>query len=375
MLPNSNIINSPCLIIICAGLLCTIGCAGAGFNEDISSMKNCRSYRASSYDKSGGNTDYWWVQPGQSRDILNVKAPGCVKHIWMTTPSKKCSATWYQGSLETTMIRMYWDGEKQPSVDVPLGIFFCCPFDTTREFVSKAVVVAPYDGRGFNMYFPMPFSKSARIELVNYSKKNKFRIYFHINYVLYHNDKAVSNKGRFHARYRKEKLVRGKDHVILDTKGRGQYAGTVIAIDTGIRGDRNKYTDKYPGMCGAWWEGDETFVVDGKPVIHGTGTEDYFGSSWSYADGQAFCAPEFGAAMCGYHPRDYGRWCLYHWHFSNPIAFQKSLKFSIEHGHDNLFVIAPYQSVAYWYQQEPHQPYPLYEPDADDISEPLTEAK
>ena len=322
--------------------------------SDLAELKDFAAYKASSYDITGGNSDSWHIAPGQSRTIFEGKGPGCVRHIWMTTPSKLVSGSWFEGSLETTMIRMYWDGESTPSVDVPLGMFFCAPFDTAREFKSDAVVLAPLDGRGFNMYFPMPFAQSARIELVNTNPKKEFRIYFGIDWAQYPKESDVKNQGYFHAAYRKQELKKGEDAVLLEVAGRGHYVGTVVAFDTGVRGDAEAYAEqlKKAPQQSYWWEGDERITVDGQTTHHGTGTEDYFCSAWSYLDGQPFTAGQFGAVMNGYNNRDYGRWCLYRWHLSDPIPFGKSFRFSLEHGPGNDFTMVPYQSVAYWYQKE-----------------------
>ena len=59
------------------------------------------------------------------------------------------------------LLRIYWDGEKTPSVDCPLVDFFCDP-NGTREVVNTAMVNVRH---GFNEYFPMPFRKSARVVL------------------------------------------------------------------------------------------------------------------------------------------------------------------------------------------------------------------
>jgi hypothetical protein len=325
----------------------------------LAELRDYTSWRASSEnDDFSSNEDWWMIEPGQGRDILNVSGCGTISHIWLTTPSLKCSKSWYSGSLETTEIRMYWDGEDQPSVAVPLGAFFCAPFDTAREFVSTPIVLAPLDGRGFNMYFPMPFASSARIELVNHSAEHAFRVYFHVDYVLHDDVETVAGQGRFHARYHsQDPLDPARPYMLLEASGRGHYVGSVLWFDTGIRADRAGYASRmaelYPGNYNArhWWEGDDRMTIDGRLAIRGTGTEDYFGSAWSYASERAFTAPQFGCVMNGYAPRDAGRWCLYRWHLSHPVAFRESLEVTLEHGHDNSFVLVPYHSIAYWYQQ------------------------
>jgi hypothetical protein len=345
--------------------------AMGGMPGDLAALKEFSSYKASSTDPTGGNNDFWWVEPGQSRVIFETAGPGSIMHIWMTTPSAKCSGSAFAGSLETTVIRMYWDGESSPSVDVPLGIFFCSPFDTGREFQSDAVVLTPLDGRGFNMYFPMPFAKSAKIELVNYNPEKRFRIYFGVDYVRYDKKSAVKGQGYFHARYRRQELKEGEDAVLLDAAGRGHYVGTVLAFDTGVRGDRAEYEKLGRKQKFYWWEGDERFTVDGQLSHQGTGTEDYFCCSWSYANERPYTTGQFGAAMNGYDPRDFGRWCLYRWHLSDPVAFKKNIRIALEHGPENKFTMVPYQTVAYWYQTEPHTAAELCMVKPEEISAPL----
>lgn len=142
----------------------------------------------------------------------------------------------------------------------------------------------------------------------------------------------------------------GETRAILDV------AGCVLFLDTGIQADRDGYLaamkERFPDNAYRrhWWEGDDRIHIDGELAIRGTGTEDYFGSAWSYASERPFTAPQFGCVMNGYDPRDHGRWCLYRWHLDAPIAFRESLRVTIEHGHDNRFTLAPYHAVAYWYQ-------------------------
>ena len=235
---------------------------------DLAELKDYTAYKTSSYDVTGGNNDSWQIEAGKARTIFEGDGPGCIRHIWMTTPSNICSGTSFKGALETTMIRMYWDGENSPSVDVPLGIFFCAPFDTAREFRSDAVVLTPLDGRGFNMYFPMPFAKSARIELVNKNTEKKLTIYFGIDWERYPKESSVKNQGYFHAAYRKQELKEGENAVLLEAAGRGHYVGTVLAFDTGVRGDRKAYFQQL-GMKPQfwWWEGNERVEVDGQIPI------------------------------------------------------------------------------------------------------------
>ena len=133
------------------------------------------------------------------------------------------------------------------------------------EVISLPVVVE--DGDSYNCFWRMPFRKSARIEIVNQSDKPISLLYYNIDWIK--KDKLPEDTPYFYAQYRQEYPVeQGKDYVILETKGKGHYVGTVLAVRT-----------RSPAWFG---EGDEKIYIDGeaKPSIWGTGTEDYFLSAW-----------------------------------------------------------------------------------------------
>lgn len=337
-------------------------------------IKNSRSLRESSYDKTGGNRDFWTVEPGDTAVMMDIKGAGAIKHIWMTT---RCYDEKY---LRKLVLEMYWDGEKNPSVRVPFGDFFGIGHATCKQYISLPLNMIFSERRGpkgpfaaaMNSYFTMPFGTGAKIQIINESSKPIQNLFFMIDYEL--TDEPIPDDvGRFHAMYRQEapcKKVTYKcneenpapwdlpglnttgddNYVILDAEGKGQYVGCLLNIDD-FDASNQVYT--WPG------EGDDMIFIDGEkwpPSLHGTGTEDYFGAAWGFPSGE-YSAPYHGISLGSDVQEHFGKWSLYRFHIEDPVRFTKSIKVTIEHGHANDQG-NDYSSVAYWYQLEPHKDLP-----------------
>ena len=269
--------------------------------------------------------------------------------------------------LRDLVLRMYWDDEEEPSVESPLGDFFCCGFGRECNVNSMPIAVVP--SRGLNCYFQMPFRKKAKITLENQHANPIPAFFYQVDYCL-HDEELPEDIAYFHAQWRREKITQlQRDYVILDdVKGKGHYVGTYMALTT---------LERY------WWgEGEIKFYIDGDveyPTICGTGTEDYFGGSWSFAKQvngktveQNYCTPYLGYPYYSshddtvhnlYHNDD----CMpmrgfYRWHIQDPICFDEDLKVTIQQigvGYRGLFERQDdVASVAYWYQAEPHNRFP-----------------
>jgi hypothetical protein len=270
---------------------------------------------------------------------------------------------------------MFWDGEKRPSVEVPIGDFFGVGHGVARHFVSLPLNMIAKPGRGnqagMNCYFPMPFNSSARIEVENQAGVEVEALYYYVDYEVY--PEVRENTAYFHAQWRRENPCKkkvfpkkkgkahadhsnevnldGKDnYVILDAKGRGHYVGCLLNVDNTEAFHQN-YT---------WFgEGDDMIFVDGEawpPSLHGTGTEDYFCSAWGFPCGE-YAGPYHGVSLAGDVEEWSGKWSVYRFHIEDAIHFKKSIRVTIEHGHANDQG-NDYSSVAYWYQMEPHKSFP-----------------
>ncbi|MCX6886456.1 MAG: DUF2961 domain-containing protein [Verrucomicrobia bacterium] len=286
------------------------------------------------------------VKAGTTFTLGEIKGPGSIQQIWMTPT----------GNWRKSIIRFYWDGEKEPSVECPVGDFFACGWGKYCQINSMAVCVNP--GSAFNCYWPMPFRKSARITMQNIDSKDMV-VYYQINYQLAPVPKSA---GYFHAQFRQETPLKEKGtYTILDgLKGQGQYVGTYLAWEV-----------HSPG----WWgEGEIKFFMDGDkeyPTICGTGTEDYFCGSYNFENHetrkyQVFSTPYAGLAQVLPPDKTYEvgqQFGLYRWHIQDPVRFDKDLRVTIQalgwksEGRylkleDNI------SSVGYWYQKEPHGKFP-----------------
>jgi hypothetical protein len=335
-------------------------------------LRDYTSRRSSSYDRSGGNADWVTIEPGQSATILQSEVPGCLKHIWLTVGNddlypRKC------------VIRAWWDGEENPSIEVPLGDFFGIGHGIRKNFISAPLQMSPEDGRAFNSWWPMPFD-SARIEIQN-ECPGPINLYFYVDWEEYGapsprlRGEGVGGEGvaRFHAQWRRENPTDGwlterlgpdnymrvwqenpnlsdsDNYVILEAEGDGIFVGCNLNIDCFQRQGNDWYG-----------EGDDMFVIDGEPWpprLHGTGTEDYFNTA--FGPTQEYCAPYHGITVNSGNSdwRWRGKNSIYRFHIEDPIRFRKSIRFSIEHGHANK-LSNDYSSTAYWYQHEPHLPFP-----------------
>lgn len=294
------------------------------------------------------NADNRRILPGKKLVLMNVQGPGMIKHIWLTFPEPSPGWLGKEGNANASelVIRMYWDDSIHPDVESPVGDFFAAGFGQRAEVNSIPVQVS--GGDSYNCFWIMPFYKSARIEIENQSEKPSNSFYFQIDYSV--EPILPRNTPYFCAQYRQEfPVASGKDYLILDTEGQGQYVGTVFSGRS-----------RSPEWFG---EGDEKFYVDGarKPTIQGTGTEDYALNAWGMGKGSY---PYFGVPILE------GEWAsvgwkttFYRWHIIDPIPFTKSLRVEIEDAgwitEDELkpgvhrgFVERndDFATVAFWYQ-------------------------
>lgn len=323
-------------------------------------LRHCISRRASSWDRTGGNDDRLHIQAGDTAVLAHIRGAGSINHVWMTL---NCDEEHY---LRKAVLRMYWDGEALPSVEVPLGDFFGVGHATTRSFASLPLAMSPLDGRALNCFFPMPFSEGARIEVASECSRREIVLYFYVDYELY--DELPSGLGRFHSQWRRQNPCDGVmdegidndefinqginlsgdgNYVVMEASGQGHYVGCSLNVHN-LR-DTNEWN---------WYgEGDDMIFIDGEPFppsLHGTGTEDYFCSAWSPTE--PFSTPYYGLAMAGGDNWS-GKISLYRFHIEDPICFRKSIRVTIEHGHANRRS-DDWSSTAYWYQTEPHAPFP-----------------
>ena len=301
----------------------------------------------------------WKVRPcitrpkGSTVTLMDVDGPGRIQHIWITVDP---------GCWRDLVLRFYWDSEKEPSVETPVGDLFCNGWKTRHNILALPINVNP--SGGFNSYFPMPFRKHARITVENTAPEERHGFFYAFTFA---QEPVGDDEAYFHAQFRRSNPLRYKeDHVILDgLRGQGHYVGTYMAWQQNSDG---------------WWgEGEFKAFIDGDgefPTLCGTGTEDYFGGAWGFCD--SFTAPFLGyrdlsvQAQPGRGMGRHGnRHSMYRFHILDPLRFHQDFKATMQAiGWRSEGRYLPLQddisSVGYWYQAEPHAPFPVL-PDRDGL--------
>jgi Protein of unknown function (DUF2961) len=318
-----------------------------------------RSLKQSSYDRTGGNADRWPIAPGATQEVFAAEGPGVITHIWFTISAQSAN------HLKEIVLRIYWDGNAKPSVETPVGDFF--GLNLGQYSIYQSAFLNCSSIKALNCYFAMPFRRSARITATNEGSSQVSAYYSNIDYQLV--SSLPERSLYFHAQYRQatpnvavhapgSKNLDGRDnYVYVETRGRGHLMGVTLGVL------QNK--DNWMG------EGDDMIFVDdeSKPVITGTGSEDYFCGAWDFGgrDGAVPFAHLYnGAHLMAAPERAGGRYCLYRWHGDNPVTFTKYLKHTMEHGTANDRADCFY-SVGYWYQSEPYTNFPSLPAVADRI--------
>jgi hypothetical protein len=250
------------------------------------------------------------VMPGTVLDLCDIAGPGMVRHLWFARPTTKPEV------LRNLILRMYWDGAEHPSVEAPLGDFFGVAHGRTAHFMTPYIGMP--EGRGFNCYFPMPFSQRCRITLENASDEDLGALFYQVDYTL--GDEITPETGRFHAHFRRQNPCPvSQDFVLLDTKGSpGVFVGAVVGVNV---------------LGPNWWgEGEMKIYLDGDtdwPTICGTGAEDYLCSGWGMAPHEAIYTG------VNYMKRDPATtWekfvSFYRVHVLDPIYFQNEIRVELQ---------------------------------------------
>lgn len=287
----------------------------------------------------GGKIRPWiFLESRKETAILDMDGPGMIRHIWIAFPPRL---------LRMLVLRMYWDHEELPSVQVPVGDFFCSAPGYYGEFQSLAVCVNAKNA--MNCYWQMPFRKHARVTLEYLGDDRTSHIYYTINLT---QQEIPEDAAYFHASFRRTNPLKyGEDFVIADgIRGRGSFAGCYMTWQQNNEG---------------WWgEGEVKMYLDGDkefPTICGTGTEDYFCGAWSFGD-RTYFSP-YSGLICGGPSHVGDRHAMYRFHLADPLWFHSELKVTMQAlGWRSEGRFLPLKddlsAVAYWYQDEPHAKLP-----------------
>jgi hypothetical protein len=306
------------------------------------------------------------VPAGATLLLADIEGPGVIRHLWFTVTDRTDAGPTV---LRDLVLRITWDEQTAPSVEVPLGDFFCNGFGVRAPITSEPISVGSQGG--MNSWFRMPFRSRARIEIVSDHPVDIAELYFQIDYSV--GDELPDDTARFHAQWRRSNAstALGEDHVLVDIPdGAGHYVGSYIALTSLER---------------EWWgEGETKFFIDGDtdlPSQTSTGLEDYVGGAWAFlterTDGPGLVPVTFSAAYCGYPyaspvegtadaarrygmPESHG---MYRWHLPDPVIFTERLRVTLQQigaapGRGLFERSDDVSTVAYWYQTGPTTPFP-----------------
>jgi hypothetical protein len=386
---------------------------------ELARIRNVTTRRISSWDRTGGNMDFLVIQPGQQVTLADIVGAGCVNHIWCT---HACEQDDY---LRRVVLRARWDDESEYSIEAPLGDFFGVGHAKTVNFSSMPLQMSPADGRGFNCWFPMPFGKRAEFFLHNEADV-AMNFYYYIDFELHEaipddmgrfhaqwrrenptqgitdsdmsalieETRQLFATGNSAFAEAPEEVMRnlafefggrnigGKEnYVILEAEGIGHYVGCNLNVHNLRVGNEVDWPESKAWPLSReeeksatpedrmaffrvfnWYgEGDDMIFIDGEewpPTLHGTGTEDYFNTA--YCPAIKYDSLYHGLTLPG-GPNWSGKSSYYRFHIEDPIHFRKSIRVTIEHGHNN-HRSDDVSSTAYWYQIEPHKPFPTFPP-------------
>jgi len=329
-----------CIFLLLAGCAATQVAGRGPFDLlDLPRMKTFSAERVSSGNRYvGSNDDSKRVMPGETYVMADLSGPGVVSHIWLTVADNEFA--WPR----LVRLRVYYDGKKTPSVDVPLGDFFGVGHGYERNLESMVIRDSSF-GRARNSYWPMPFRVSCKITVTDEGDRPMTMFYYHVDWQRHKS--LPDDVAYLHAYYRQERpAVKGRNYEFLNIRGAGHYVGTVLnVIQAGV---------------GWFGEGDDLFYVDGAkhPQIVGTGTEDYVNEAWGLRVGGGLWSgtPVAEGELVG------ARLTGYRWHIPDPIPFTASLWAGIEHAGWTYnadgslrsgFEERPdyFSSAAFWYQK------------------------
>lgn len=276
------------------------------------------------------------LSPGQNAIVFEKKQAGRIAGFEIQSSSGLAN------TAKNIDIKITWDDEKAAAVYCPLADYFGYAFGKAS---MKSLLVGS-DGEKNYSYFPMPFDKSAKIELI-YRKAvdNTKQAAVNLSCTVYytHEKRDIGREGKFYANWQRENPVPvNEPHTMLDIKGKGHFVGTVLQAQ-GLKA----------GMT-TFFEGDDSTLVDGELRMHGTGSEDFFNGGWyALLDcwDAAMSLPLSGALEYSVALARTGGYRLF---INDKVSFERSFFHSIEHGPEHNEVPSDYTSVSYYYCDRPN---------------------
>ena len=281
---------------------------------------------------------------GERRVIAQLEGPGCIRHFYCTNNSPDNDPKRISRSF---ILRIYWDGEESPSVEVPVNDFFGIHHDI-RYYPINSYYVSVKDRGGMACYFPLPFAHSAKVEI---EARSDSSFTYTLDWQKYLTDEFDEDL-RFHSSWRRENPAPawGDDFFVMDALGHGYLLGFSLGLRQ--RSDDQRWSHA----------GSENFYIDGEAIgedrvvphyLRAAGGENTF----DVAFGGVIHRPEthLYAGIPYYEHQDSGtpmaRHALsaYKLYVHDPLPFEKSLHFRWGSQANDMCM------TSYWYQAEPHR--------------------
>jgi len=295
----------------------------------VSAGRDVSAYAVPPGGKIDKHTAKVTLTAGEAATLFKVDRPGRIVGI-RVSPAEAL-----MGKQRDVVLRAYWDGDSEPAILSPAGDFFGYAWG---EPATKSLLVGTADGVNY-CYFPMPFDRSARLEL--YAEPGLDRNVSVQAEVLFVPARRRDNEGKFYALWRRENpTTKGKPFTFIETEGRGHLVGCVQqsqAFETG-----GTY----------YFEGDDQTTIDGELVIHGTGSEDFYNGGWYDVPGRWETRRSFVLSGCLAYKKHLGRTGAYRIFLGDAYAYRQSILQTIEHAPTNNDMLNDYCGLTYLYSQE-----------------------
>jgi len=268
------------------------------------------------------------LAPGGPLTLFRSSTPGRVVGLRLAPASA------FAGSERDIVLRMTWDGEEKPAVESPLGDFFGFSFGRPA---MRSLFLGSADDVCY-AYLPMPYDKSARIELLS-ERAGGPPIAVRAE-VLHAAVGRAESEGRCYARWRRENPPReGEPFTYLKTAGPGRVVGVALQAQ-----------GPEPGQT-PFFEGDDRAVIDGRLALPGTGSEDSFNGGWYDVPGRWYGRASFPLSGCLDYLKPQARTGGYRWFVADAMAYDRDILFTIEPGPEGNLIATDYASVVFFYSR------------------------
>ena len=279
-------------------------------SSSISSFENLNGIKGAGgkTNKSAKGNAFESLKSGESKTLLDIEGPGIIQRMWFTVRDRSPEM------MRSMRLRIYWDGETKPAVDVPFGDFFGYGLSEVVKF--ETALFSNPEGRSFNCIIPMPFRKGAKVVLTNESQRNIGEVFYDIDFI--HLEKPDDNALYFHAFWIRQLTseLRQDFEFLPEITGRGRFIG----VNIGVKAD--------PVYGDTWWgEGEVKMYIDNDeelPTINGTGTEDYIGTAWGMGE---FTNLYQGCTVANDSTK---RYAFYRFHVPDVIGFKENFRAAIQ---------------------------------------------